>query len=73
VVLTPVMRYPRLPAGAILRGDVGKAGTAAEFAYLSPERVGFQKSATYAERRLYAACSYLLIRPPRTGRRLIRP
>jgi hypothetical protein len=34
--------------------------------------VGFQKSATYAEQRLYAARSYSLISPPRTGRRVMR-
>jgi hypothetical protein len=34
--------------------------------------VGFQKSATCAEQRFHAARSYSLIRPPRTGRRLIR-
>ncbi len=34
-------------------------------------RVGFQKSATDAEQQLHAARSYSLIRPPRTGRRVI--
>jgi hypothetical protein len=34
--------------------------------------VGFQKSTTYAEQQLYAARSYLLIKPPRIGRRVIR-
>ena len=35
-------------------------------------RVGFQNSATAPDLALYAARSYSLIRPPRTGRRLIR-
>jgi hypothetical protein len=30
-------------------------------------RVGFQKSAAYAEEQLHAARSYSLIKPPRTG------
>ena len=34
--------------------------------------VGFQKSTTYAEQRLYAVRPCSLIRPPRIGRRLIR-
>jgi hypothetical protein len=34
--------------------------------------VGFQNSATGLELRFYAARSYSLMRPPRTGRRLIR-
>ncbi len=34
--------------------------------------VGFQNSAAGPDRRFYAARSYPLIRPPRTGRRLIR-
>jgi hypothetical protein len=34
--------------------------------------VGCQKSATAAEQGLHAARSYSLIKPPRTGRRLIR-
>jgi hypothetical protein len=33
--------------------------------------VGFQKSATCAEQRFHAARSYSLIRPPRTGRRVM--
>lgn len=33
--------------------------------------MGFQKSVTSAEQRLYAARSYSLIKPPRTGRRVI--
>jgi len=34
--------------------------------------VGFQNSATGPDLGFYAACSYSLMRPPRTGRRLIR-
>ena len=34
--------------------------------------VGFQKSATGLDLGFYAARSYSLMRPPRTGRRLIR-
>ena len=34
--------------------------------------VGFLNSATGVELGFYAACSYSLMRPPRTGRRLIR-
>jgi hypothetical protein len=34
--------------------------------------VGFQKSVAHAEQQLYAARSYSLIKPPRTGRHLIR-
>jgi hypothetical protein len=34
--------------------------------------VGFQNSATRADLGFYAARSYSLMRPPRTGRRLIR-
>jgi hypothetical protein len=34
--------------------------------------VGFHKSVTYAEQQRYAARSYSLIKPPRTGRRLFR-
>ncbi len=38
-----------------------------------PTAVGFQKSATaLSSRGLHAACSYSLIKPPRTGRHLIR-
>jgi hypothetical protein len=35
-------------------------------------RVGFQNSATVPELGFYAARSYSLMRPPRTGRRWIR-
>jgi hypothetical protein len=34
--------------------------------------VGYRKSAIHAEQRLYAARSYSLICPPRTGRRVMR-
>jgi len=34
--------------------------------------VGFQNSATGPDLGFYVACSYSLMRPPRTGRRLIR-
>jgi hypothetical protein len=34
--------------------------------------VGFQKSVTWAEQQFHAARSYSLIKPPRTGRHLIR-
>ena len=34
--------------------------------------VGFQKSVTYGEQRFHAARSYSLIKPYRTGRRLMR-
>jgi len=34
---------------------------------------GFQKSVTYGEQRFPAARSYSLVKPPRTGRRLMRP
>ena len=37
-----------------------------------PRLWNFQKSAAYAEQQLRAARSYLLIKSPRTGRRLIR-
>jgi hypothetical protein len=37
-----------------------------------PQPVGFQNSATGADLGFYAARSYSLMRPPRTGRRLIR-
>jgi hypothetical protein len=40
---------------------------------LTPEPVGFQNSATGLDLGFYAARSYSLRRPPRTGRRLIRP
>jgi hypothetical protein len=39
---------------------------------LSPEPVGFQKSATYAEKQFHPALAYSLIKPPRTGRCVIR-
>ena len=39
---------------------------------VSPVPVGFQNSATGPELGFYAARSYSLMRPPRTGRRLIR-
>jgi hypothetical protein len=39
--------------------------------FAPPEGVGFQKLATCAEQQFYAARSYSLIKPPRTGRRLI--
>ena len=47
--------------------------TSATLAAASPEApVGFQNSATGADLGLYAARSYSLMRPPRTGRRWIR-
>ena len=36
------------------------------------QRVGFQNSAIESDLGFYAARSYSLMRPPRTGRRLIR-
>src|SRR6266571_4125920 len=56
---------PGPPAG----GSAGEGGRV-----LSPagDPVGFQNSATGLDLTIYAAHSYSLRRPPRTGRRLIR-
>jgi hypothetical protein len=54
----------RWPSGVI----VGHGGSTV---VSGPPAVGFQKSVTYAAQQLYAARSYSLIKPPRTGRRLI--
>jgi hypothetical protein len=40
-------------------------------AHLAQSRVGFRNSATGLDLGVYAARSYSLMRPPRTGRRLI--
>jgi hypothetical protein len=51
---------------AVLRRHVGRVR------YEPADRVGFQNSATGPDLGFYAARSYSLMRPPRTGRRLIR-
>jgi hypothetical protein len=51
---------------------VGNSSRDLENSRLSWQPVGFQNSATSPELGFYAARSYSLMRPPRTGRRLIR-
>jgi hypothetical protein len=53
----PVMMDSRTPTTGLMR---------------SVMPVGFQKSASCVEQRFHAARSYSLIRPPRTGRRVMR-
>ncbi len=51
---------------AVLRRQAGRVR------YEPVDRVGFQNSATVFDQAFYAARSYSLMRPPRTGWRLIR-
>jgi hypothetical protein len=55
----------------VARSD-GGSGAANVHAAWRLALVGFQNSATGLDLGFYAAHSYSLIRPPRTGRRLIR-
>ena len=56
---------------ATLRGD-GTIQSSLVNAGIVPHPVGFQNSATGPDLGFYAARSYSLMRPPRTGRRWIR-
>ena len=56
----PALSGRRNPGERLFRGRGGR------------RRVGFQNSATRRDLGFYAARSYSLMRPPRTGRRLIR-
>jgi hypothetical protein len=58
----------RIPRGDQPSGGVGDDRDLGSV----PERAGFQNSATGLDLGIYAARSYSLMRPPRTGRRLIR-
>ncbi len=57
-------------AGALAAAGQHEPAEAAARPITSP--VGFQNSATGLDLGFYAARSYSLMRPPRTGRRLIR-
>ena len=57
--------------GVVVVLDVGKNADEVPFA-ADQEPVRFQNSATGLDLGFYAARSYSLKRPPRTGRRLIR-
>ena len=55
-----------------LLGQLTTAGLAMDLTGAVDHLVGFQNSATGPDLGFYAARSYSLMRPPRTGRRLIR-
>jgi len=63
-------------AGRFARGDgigeIARDLRVTESSVRRWQRVGFQNSATGPDLGFYAARSYSLMRPPRTGRRLIR-
>jgi hypothetical protein len=66
-----------LPGHAAAAGQPGTAPTGGnDTVVVGPADprypVGFQKSVTGSDQQFYAACSYSLIRPPRSRCRLIR-
>ena len=63
------------PSAMPYPGDIVSARIARHRRHTSAKTgnpVGFQNSAMGVDLGVYAACSYSLIRPPRTDRRLIR-
>jgi pimeloyl-ACP methyl ester carboxylesterase len=67
-----LISFDRPGYGGSTPAPFGLASIAADAHAVADELVGFQNSATGLDLGFYAARSYSLRRPPRTGRRLIR-